>query len=103
MLLIRKPIITLLGYSVISILLMMVTSTSAFAWESPVVFQQDTVPSVSLPYPINDRRGDYLSSRPNIYDFENPSNIEDSVVYDPITRRYTIYEKIGTSYYRSPI
>jgi cell surface protein SprA len=70
---------------------------------SPV---RDTTPSNygdSLPYPLNDRRGDYLSGNSNIYDFQNPSNLKDSVVYDPITRRYTVYEKIGTQYYRVPI
>ncbi|MBK7883301.1 MAG: hypothetical protein IPJ81_05545 [Chitinophagaceae bacterium] len=64
-----------------------------------------TVPDYkdSLPYPLKDRRGDFLFNDPkNTYDFDKPSNITDSVAYDPKTRRYVIYEKIGTKYYRSP-
>ncbi|MEO8819278.1 MAG: cell surface protein SprA, partial [Ginsengibacter sp.] len=56
----------------------------------------------SLPYPIHDRRGDFLSANPNTFDFQNPPNIDDSVAYDPATQTYTVYEKIGTHYYRTP-
>ena len=56
----------------------------------------------SLHYPIQDRRGDFFSSgKRSTFDLNNPSNIRDSVVYDPKTRRYIVYEKIGTKYYRS--
>jgi cell surface protein SprA len=56
----------------------------------------------SLPYPIRDRRGDFLSSNNRrTLDLNNPSNIKDSVVYDPVTRRYIVYEKIGNRYYRT--
>lgn len=66
---------------------------------------QDTIKNYkdSLKYPIKDRRGDNTSGDYNsTYDLKNPSNITDSVVYDAITRRYTIYEKIGNKYYRVP-
>ena len=63
-------------------------------------FFSDTTPI--LPYPINDRRADYLSSNNRTIDLKKPSNIKDSVAYDPITRRYTVYEKIGNRYYRTP-
>src|SRR5665213_4255815 len=56
----------------------------------------------SLPYPIHDRRGDFLSSNPNTFDVQNPPNIDDSVAYYPATQTYTVYEKIGTHYYRTP-
>ncbi len=56
----------------------------------------------SLPYPIRDRRGDFFSSNNRrTIDLNNPSNIKDSVVYDPVTRRYIVYEKIGNKYYRT--
>ncbi len=56
----------------------------------------------SLPYPIRDRRGDFLSSNNRrTLDLNNPSNIKDSVVYDAKTRRYIVYEKIGNKYYRT--
>jgi cell surface protein SprA len=71
------------------------------------VFAQDTtkVPasdSTSLPFPIHDRRGDFISANPSVYDFQLPSNIKDSVAYDPQTNTYTVYEKIGNKYYRTP-
>ena len=57
----------------------------------------------SLHYPIKDRRGDYLfGERSNTYDLRSPSNFTDSVVYDPVTKTYIIYEKIGNRYYRNP-
>jgi cell surface protein SprA len=57
----------------------------------------------SLHYPIQDRRGDPISNyRRSTYDLQNPSNLRDSVVYDPKTKTYIIYEKIGNKYYRSP-
>ena len=31
-----------------------------------------------------------------------PSNISDSIAYDPATKRYIVYEKIGSRYYRTP-
>ena len=56
----------------------------------------------SLPFPIHDTRGDFLSSNPAIYDFQTPPNITDSVAYDPITKTYTVFEKVGDHYYRTP-
>ncbi len=56
----------------------------------------------TLPYPIHDRRGDFISVKPSIFDFKLPSNISDSVVYDPVTKNYIIYEKIGSYFYRTP-
>jgi len=56
----------------------------------------------SLPFPIQDRRGDFISSNPNVYDFQTPPNINDSIAYDPITKTYTVYEKVGNRFYRTP-
>lgn len=56
----------------------------------------------SLPFPIHDTRGDFISATPNVYDFQNPPNITDSVAYDPVTKTYTVYEKIGDRFYRTP-
>ncbi|MFT3981894.1 MAG: cell surface protein SprA [Ferruginibacter sp.] len=64
----------------------------------------DTIPGGgdTLRFPIQDYRGDYMSSgSQNTYDLR-PSNISDSVVYDAVNRRYTVYEKIGDRYYRVP-
>jgi cell surface protein SprA len=36
------------------------------------------------------------------YDLKQPSNIKDSIAYDFKTKLYTVYEKIGNKYYRTP-
>ncbi len=66
--------------------------------------KRDTPPRTqNLPYPIQDRRGDAVSNyRRSTYDLKNPANLKDSVVYDAKTKRYIIYEKIGSKYYRTP-
>ncbi len=65
------------------------------------VFAQQ--PGDSLHYPVSDYRGDNLEGRySNVFDLNTPSNFKDSVVYDAINRRYTIYQKIGSKYYRTP-
>ncbi len=56
----------------------------------------------SLPYPIQDRRGDFISSDTRSLDLNKPSNIHDSIAYDPVTKLYYVYEKIGSKYYRTP-
>ncbi len=59
--------------------------------------------SDTLKFPITDRRGDrYSDFRPNPFDLKTPSNISDSVVYDPETRQYYVIEKVGSFYYRKP-
>ncbi len=59
-------------------------------------------PNDSLHFPIQDRRGDFLNQKSNVYDFKLPPNITDSIVYDPATQNYIVYEKIGNKYYRTP-
>ncbi len=61
----------------------------------------DTPPPV-VHYPIKDSRGDGVSSK-NRGTFYLPSATnKDSVVYNATTRTYTVYEKIGNKYYRTP-
>lgn len=56
----------------------------------------------TLPFPIHDRRGDFLLYSRSPFDLKLPPNIKDSIVYDPETKTYQVYEKIGNRYYRSP-
>jgi hypothetical protein len=56
----------------------------------------------SLHYPIHDSRGDFFSAQKSPFDLKTPSNITDSIQYDPVTKRYVVYEKIGDRYYRTP-
>ena len=107
MLLIRKisPKLACCG-----LLALMLTAFGALSVHAGLPFHTlltttDTVPARpdTLHYPIYDRHGDFLSNpQHGVYDLQ-PSNITDSVSYDSKTRRYSIYEKIGTKYYRNPV
>ena len=67
---------------------------------------RDTLPpnlGDSLKYPIQDRRGDpYSSPGRRSMDLKDPANLTDSIAYDPKTKLYYIYEKIGNTWYRKP-
>jgi len=82
---------------VFSIGLSIVGPLHAVAQDSAFLQKND-----SLPFPIHDTRGDFISATPNVYDLQNPPNITDSVAYDPVTKTYTVYEKIGDRFYRTP-
>lgn len=57
----------------------------------------------TLPYPIHESRSGALISGPTrSLDLKNPSNITDSVAYDFNTHLYTVFEKIGDKYYKTP-
>ena len=59
--------------------------------------------SDSLRFPIHDRRGDPLTNpERNSFDLKNPSNLRDSIEYDPKTNRYYLMERIGNKYFRKP-
>ena len=77
--------------------LSIVTINSVSAQDSTTHHGNDT-----LPYPIHDRRGDFFSNQRSTFDLAQPSNISDSIAYDPVTKRYIVYEKIGKRYYRTP-
>lgn len=80
-----------------SIVISIVIPSHVIAQDSSSIFISD-----SLPYPLHDRRGDFISSKPNAFDFQTPPNISDSVAYDPVSKTYTVYEKVGDHYYRTP-
>ncbi len=65
---------------------------------------KDSIPAKeNLRFPLTDRRGDAFNyPNKNTFDLQRPSNIKDSIAYDPATKRYYIYEKIGRSWYRKP-
>src|SRR6185312_10676227 len=82
---------------ILSIGFSIVLPSRAISQDSTFLRKNDT-----LPFPIHDTRGDFISATPNVYDFQNPPNITDSVAYDPVTKTYTVYEKIGDRFYRTP-
>src|SRR6202162_6081890 len=77
--------------------LSVVTINSVSAQDSSTHHIHDT-----LHYPIHDRRGDFISNERSTFDLAQPSNITDSIGYDPIAKMYIVYEKIGNKYYRTP-
>src|SRR6185312_2865681 len=79
------------------VLFLFVGIDKAFAQDTSKLHLND-----SLHYPIHDTRGDFYSGQRSPFDLSNPSNITDSIAYDPATKRYTVYEKIGNKYYRTP-
>lgn len=61
---------------------------------------QDTVPRFQL----TDRRSDpYSNPGKSPFDFRDTNYIKRNIEYDPKTKQYYIIEKIGNSYYRTPI
>jgi len=84
------------------------TQTFVYAQKKDTVATQPAIATVSsipdtLRYPLSDRRGDkYTSPARHGMGLADPSNIGDSVVYDPKTKEYYILEKIGSFYYRKP-
>ncbi|MEO6134464.1 MAG: cell surface protein SprA, partial [Ginsengibacter sp.] len=87
----------LIRLCVLSMVMVVSTCYVATAQDTTTTQTPDT-----LKFPIKDRRGDFISAIPSVYDFKQPSNITDSVEYDPITKHYIVYEKIGNRYYRTP-
>ncbi len=101
----RRTVYILLGYSVV-IAFFFFGANAANGKTSLLVSVYNTADGAvadSIPYPLTDRRGDKISgSSNNIFDAFQPSNLNDSLVYDPVTKRYTLYEKIGSRFYRTP-
>jgi len=57
-------------------------------------------PEVELPYPISDTYTPFGNL--NLIDFNNPSNINSSIIYNPSTGQYSFFQNIGDYYYRNP-
>lgn len=64
---------------------------------------KDTAGKDTLKYPIKDRYGTGITDPvKNKIDLKDPAGISRTVDYDPVTRQYTVTEKIGDHYYRNP-
>ena len=96
----------LIGFRLVCFLLLSAISIQLIAKNNGTHYSSSPVninTPDTLPYPIHERKGDVISdNKKSTYDFKTPSNITDSVVYDFRTRLYTVYEKIGDKYYRTP-
>lgn len=60
-----------------------------------------TSDSIRLPYRFHDSRFSNFRRLPQIF-LPTPGNIEKTVEFDPLTRRYILQEKIGEQLYRAP-
>ena len=57
----------------------------------------------SLPYPIRDRRSDFLfNPSHNPFDIRDTSLLTRKIEYDSLSGQYILYEKIGDIFYRNP-
>jgi cell surface protein SprA len=103
MLLIKKLFFALLIFCFVTGLLAMTTADSRHVISINIPKSIVDTPPPTLPYPIKDSRADAVSSgnRGTFY-LPNPANYNDSVVYNAASKTYTVYEKIGTKYYRTP-
>ncbi|WP_291907726.1 cell surface protein SprA [Chitinophaga sp. CB10] len=83
----------------------------ARVWEQDTTVPAKTTPDSTkskkdtLKYPLQDRRGPSITDpapSKTALDLKDPANINKTVEYDPVTKQYTITEKIGNQYYRNP-
>lgn len=106
MLLIRKSVLSAITICTLPVVVSLYNAelNLGFNQSNEYYSSFDTIPfNDSLKFPIEDRRGDFISSgKRNTFDFSTASNISDSVVYDAINRRYIVYEKMGNRYLRIP-
>ena len=59
--------------------------------------------STKLRYPIQDRRNDFVTDQPpKSIDLKDPKAISKKIEYDPITKKFIVYEKIGDRYIKVP-
>jgi cell surface protein SprA len=106
MLLIRKIFSKIICCGLLLVSVGLIATAKGNHYNYSLLFQDTSVKKstgANLHYPITDRRGDAVGDpKRSTYDFKSPSNLKDSVVYDSKTKRYIIYEKIGSKYYRAP-
>lgn len=63
----------------------------------------DSTKKDTLKFPIKDRSGNKANDKKGKqFDLKDPKNIKTEYEYDPKTGKYTIKEKVGSSYFRNP-
>jgi cell surface protein SprA len=63
----------------------------------------DSTKKDSLKFPIEDRSGNNANNKKGKqFDLKDPKNLNTEYEYDPVTKKYTIKEKIGDTYFRNP-
>ena len=102
----RNLLPRLIGFGLLCTVFFSITGLQLLATNTgnplPAVFNKINLID-TLPFPIHERKGDIISdNKKSTFDFKTPPNITDSVAYDFRTRLYTVYQKIGSKYYRTP-
>jgi len=76
---------------------------NSVSWRRDTIIKDTAAKKDTLKFPIRDRRGTSVTDpAKNVMDLKDPANITKSVEYDPVTKQYTVTEKIGDQYYRNP-
>ncbi|MBK7406750.1 MAG: hypothetical protein IPJ40_00935 [Saprospirales bacterium] len=66
-------------------------------------YSPEVVLGVRDTIPLEERYGDFLTDPSgNPFDLQDPSIIEQTVEYDPVTGNYLISERIGDDFFRTP-
>ncbi len=102
-LLIRKTFPKIIGCSVLFIIVscFILSAFAAPLQIAPTYKDSPPIIGAKLKFPIKDNRSDGLNVfSKNTLDLQSP--VKDSVVYDPETKRYIVFEKIGNKFYRTP-
>jgi len=98
----------LLYYSFLLLLGSVSVALVSFAKAAPFDFpfdlpSGDSTKKDTLKFPIKDRGGNKATGKSGKqFDLKDPKNLNTEYEYDPVTKKYTIKEKIGESYYRNP-
>jgi len=93
--------LTIAGMTAVSANRTYISEWSVTAMDLNYLVQQVDSPEVDLPYPFEDNVNPYEPG--SGMNFEDPSNIESVVEYDPETGNYYIFQRIGDQIdYRNP-
>ncbi len=82
----------------------MFPTAEAAPFDSPFFIPAgDSTKKDTLKFPIKDRSGNSATqNKGKQFDLKDPKNLNTEYEYDPVTKTYTIKEKIGSTYYRNP-
>ena len=96
--------INLLQFTLVILTISFFQSLSASGPATPLTYAStQSYASITDTIPLKDREGDFVTnSQYNPFDLNDPEEIVQEVVYDPITGLYVITEKIGDGFFRAP-
>lgn len=60
-------------------------------------------PDLELPFDVSSEDNPARGDEKSILDLDDPSNLKEEIIYDPLTKSYFIVRKIGENLFRTPI